>query len=93
MAWGFLLSRPIWSGRALRGPASRQDRTLPALMSAGAFVVSFLAGSGEAASQAFTGKGQDEFSAVNGIPSEVAQGAPVLSEYSTWPRLALHQTG
>ena len=46
--------------------------------SAGAFVVNFLAGSGEATSQAFTGKGRNEFSAVNGIPSEVAQGPDPL---------------
>ncbi|OIJ94399.1 hypothetical protein BIV25_22610 [Streptomyces sp. MUSC 14] len=57
----------------------KRSQTLPALLSAQAFVVNFLSASGQEASQVFAGKGQDKFAAVEWRPSELAAGAPILS--------------
>ncbi|MFJ7095852.1 flavin reductase family protein [Streptomyces mirabilis] len=58
----------------------KQSQTLSALVSAGAFVVNFLAASGEHASQVFAGKGQDKFAGLNWQPSAHAGGAPILTD-------------
>ncbi|MFD9498143.1 flavin reductase family protein [Streptomyces sp. NPDC060035] len=57
----------------------KQSQTLPALVSAQAFVVNFLAASGEHASREFAGKGRDKFAGVKWRPSSHADGAPILS--------------
>ncbi|WP_167159923.1 flavin reductase family protein [Streptomyces sp. MBT27] len=58
----------------------KRSQTLPALESSQAFVVNFLSASGQEASQIFAGKGQDKFTHVRWRPSEVAGGAPILSD-------------
>ncbi|MFF9195819.1 flavin reductase family protein [Streptomyces sp. NPDC014779] len=57
----------------------KQSQTLPALVSAGAFVVNFLAASGEQASRVFAGKGRDKFEGLEWEPSVHAGGAPILT--------------
>ncbi|WP_262005163.1 flavin reductase family protein [Streptomyces sp. FIT100] len=59
---------------------SKTSQTLPAVLSSRSFVVNFLASSGVEASNVFAGKGQDKFADVRWQPSDVASGAPILSD-------------
>ncbi|MFG2607156.1 flavin reductase family protein [Streptomyces sp. NPDC048514] len=58
----------------------KQSQTLPALLSTQAFVVNFLAASGQEASQVFASKSQDKFATVRWRPSDLAAGAPILTD-------------
>ncbi|MER6329921.1 flavin reductase family protein [Streptomyces sp. NPDC001034] len=58
----------------------KSSQTFPALASSGAFVVNFLADSGEQASRTFADKGPDKFAGLVWEPSTHAAGAPILTE-------------
>jgi flavin reductase (DIM6/NTAB) family NADH-FMN oxidoreductase RutF len=57
----------------------RDSNTLAALNHSGSFVVNFLAGGRERLSQWFARKNPDKFRDVDWRPSELADGAPILS--------------
>lgn len=56
------------------------SQTLPAILSSRSFVVNLLSGTGEAASRVFAGKDPDKFDHVRWRPSDVAGGAPILTD-------------
>ena len=56
------------------------SRTLPAILSSEAFVVNFLSDDGEQVSRLFASKEPDKFSSVAWRPSEIAAGAPLLTD-------------
>lgn len=58
----------------------KRSQTLSALESAQAFMVDFLSASGQEASRVFANKGQNKFANVRRRPSEIAEGAPILSD-------------
>lgn len=58
------------------------SRTLPAIMNSRAFAVNFLSASGRDASRIFASKIPDKFAHVAWHPSDVADGAPLLTEIS-----------
>lgn len=58
----------------------KSSRTLPAILAANAFAVSFLAAGRDELARRFASKHEDKFSGVSWVPAPAAKGAPVLED-------------